>query len=165
MRAEIYWKIYRVTDTGKVFKSNGRECSYYTFGTQKYKLVQLKHPFDKRWRHMSLHRIIANLFVHNPAPKIFNCVDHIDGNKENNHHTNLRWLNHHLNCIWRTKAKGYSYERRWKKYRAKCCGKLLGFYKTEAEAHYVYKKYQKEHFEDTYKKYIDAEESSSSNDS
>ena len=38
-----------------------------------------------------IHRLVALHFVKNPNPELFNVVDHIDGNRENNHYSNLRW--------------------------------------------------------------------------
>lgn len=38
------------------------------------------------------HRLVASLFVDNPNPKIYNQVNHIDGNKLNNVYTNLEWV-------------------------------------------------------------------------
>lgn len=41
----------------------------------------------------SVHRLVAQSFVHNFNPKEFDQVNHIDGNKENPHYMNLEWTN------------------------------------------------------------------------
>ena len=36
-------------------------------------------------------------YVENPNPKEYDIVNHIDGNKMNNHYTNLEWCNISMN--------------------------------------------------------------------
>lgn len=38
-----------------------------------------------------VHRLVAQYFVENKNHEKFTCVNHIDGNKTNNHFTNLEW--------------------------------------------------------------------------
>jgi len=42
-------------------------------------------------KRVRIHRIVAKLFVHNPNPLENTVVNHIDGNKTNNHYSNLEW--------------------------------------------------------------------------
>lgn len=54
-------------------------------GTLAYKRVSI------RGREMSVHRLVAEAFIGVPAPGC-TVVDHLDGNRHNNTHTNLRWV-------------------------------------------------------------------------
>lgn len=45
------------------------------------------------------HRLVAVRYVHNPLPGVYNIVDHIDGVKDHNWPSNLRWVNKRLNAI------------------------------------------------------------------
>lgn len=61
-----------------------------------YKIVKF-HKYGKRSKHL-VHRLVANAFVENTRdPKIYRIVDHIDGDKTNNHMDNLRWISHKEN--------------------------------------------------------------------
>ena len=42
-----------------------------------------------------IHRVVAELFIPNPFD--LPCVNHKDGNKENNHVSNLEWCTHKYN--------------------------------------------------------------------
>ena len=46
-----------------------------------------------------IHRLVAEAFVENPRPDLFNRVDHIDHNPHNNAFTNLRWVDGDLNKV------------------------------------------------------------------
>ena len=44
-----------------------------------------------------VHRLVAQAFCENPNPLLYNCVDHIDTNRQNSCANNLRWVNHKIN--------------------------------------------------------------------
>ena len=92
-----------------------------------------------RNKHYYLHRICY--YAHNPDWDIYdnsrdNVIDHIDRNPTNNHISNLRVATSSQNCE-NTNAKGYSYNKTGKRWRARVMkhGKEYTKYcKTEEEA-------------------------------
>ena len=46
---------------------------------------------------IKIHKLVGLAWVYNPRPLIFNCLDHIDGDRMNNHASNLRWITTALN--------------------------------------------------------------------
>lgn len=51
---------------------------------------------DRKWS-VFLHRVVALTFVDNPCPDVYDCINHIDGNKQNNHADNLEWCTNQMN--------------------------------------------------------------------
>ena len=97
----------------------------------------------------SIHRLVAKAWIHNPEQKA--CVDHIDGNKENNHVSNLRWatiaentrnVSKHTNST--SKYKGVS--RHGKKWLVHIRNQHVGSFNDEKEAAIAYNNHAKEHF-------------------
>ena len=94
------------------------------------------------------HRLV--FFVYNRNFDIFmrsrteNMIDHKDGNPSNDSIENLRIVTHQQNHFNRTRAKGYYFHKKAKKWMAyiQINGKLkyLGYFENEEEAHQAYLK-------------------------
>ena len=82
---------YFVSEDGGIFR-DGKELS--TSLTNKgYKDVSIS--INGKRKHLSVHRTVALLYV--PNPNNLPQVNHIDGNKLNNHYTNLEWVTNQQN--------------------------------------------------------------------
>lgn len=68
--------------------------------SNEYKKVKLKKNNETFF--LKSHKIVAETFIYNPHNKPL--IDHIDGNKANNHVSNLRWATYSENAMNRTKA-------------------------------------------------------------
>ena len=84
--------------SGKILKTNKNARGYY------YCNISTNGKVSK----IKIHRLVAKYFVNNPENK--NTVNHIDGNKLNNHHTNLEWLTRKENI-----QHGYKNNLMWNK--------------------------------------------------
>ncbi len=82
---------YYISEDGKIFR-DGKELS--TSLTNKgYK--SFRGTINGIRKHISIHRGVAILYVPNPDNKL--QVNHIDGDKLNNHYTNLEWITNQEN--------------------------------------------------------------------
>lgn len=93
-----------------------------------------------------IHRIVAESFV--PNQKNLPVIDHVDGNKLNNHYKNLRWCTVSKNNLNSDKREGYYYSKKNNRYypRVKHKGKAksLGGYSSTQEASHVYQNHKKD---------------------
>lgn len=106
------WKIlkeapnYEVSDYGRIRnRTTGRILHTFVINsrdnkchTTKYQGIKLPKG-DGTYLHGELHRLVAQAFISNPENKPE--VDHIDGNRENNCATNLRWVTRIENIHYR----------------------------------------------------------------
>jgi hypothetical protein len=88
------------------------------------------------------HRIIAAAFLGLDMTDTTRQVDHINGIRHDNRLENLRLVTHQQNNFNRTKAKGYGWNKRVRKWHAqiKIDGKqqFLGNFDSEEDAHNAY---------------------------
>lgn len=82
---------FRLTET--------RMLKIYSNNRTGYKFVQLYK--DRKSKNITIHRLVANSFI---EKKGFNYVNHIDGNKHNNHYLNLEWCSNEYNHEHATKT-------------------------------------------------------------
>lgn len=96
-----YENLYQVSDLGrvksvkrnKILKNSKSSCGYY--------VIELYcNGKNKMFR---INRLVAQAFIPNPENKTF--VNHIDGNKLNNHVDNLEWCTAKENMIHASKTK------------------------------------------------------------
>ena len=132
---------YQVSWRGRVMNTNTGRILKNTFGSHGYLHVGLSK--NGKAKSHCIHAMVAQAWVSNPEDK--KCVDHIDGNKTNNHHANLRYATHSENggnMKKRSDAssiyKGVAWDRGANKWRAqiKKDGKSmhLGYFETKEEA-------------------------------
>jgi len=92
--------LYRVSEYGEIesqgayIKSrNGKHVNAHPTTTSNYLYVKLWK--GNKMFNCSVHRLVAAAFVDNPEGKPI--VNHKDGNKRNNHYSNLEWVTHSEN--------------------------------------------------------------------
>ena len=78
----------------KILKPRKSKNGYFTYNLRK----------DGKAKNEYIHRLVAKAFI--PNPNNLPQVDHIDGNKSNNHVSNLRWVTPSKNML------SYGYENR-----------------------------------------------------
>ena len=152
-----------IKDNLAYFISNkGRVKTYYDYypkiGRDKNTGYSYVYLNSKRFQ---LHRLLAKAFIPNPEGKPY--VDHIDGNKQNNDLSNLRWATYIENGrnkrIQSNNTSGYTgvtFNKEKRKYVAQiwinCKPKHLGYFHTKEEAAAAYEAAAKEAFGEFYRK-------------
>ena len=132
-----WWGRVRNATTGRILKGSITIGGYLIVGLRKNKIAKTHN----------VHQLVAHEWVDNPEEK--RCVDHIDGNKVNNHLENLRWATHAENSRNMKKHtdgssvyKGVSLHKQSKKWVAQIQingkPKHLGLFANEREAAEVY---------------------------
>jgi hypothetical protein len=81
---------YFVTENGDVFRKWGEKYKKLKQRINEYKSVNIYTGSVASKKNMKVHRMIAECYIPNPDNKP--QVNHIDGDKLNNHYTNLEWV-------------------------------------------------------------------------
>ena len=71
----------------------GMICALNNNNTKKYLRVRVRIHNKSKW--IAVHRLVAEAFI--PNPNNLPQVNHIDGNKDNNHVSNLEWCTNQYN--------------------------------------------------------------------
>ena len=78
---------YSVSTYGRVKKNETNKILVLTDDSRGYPALSLRN--DSGWHTETVHRLVAENFIPNPCGKT--TVNHVDGNKRNNHISNLEW--------------------------------------------------------------------------
>jgi len=133
-----YEGLYAVDENANVWSYRKNGLLKQTLDNRGYHVVNLCK--DKKVKKHFVHRLVAQAYLDDYSEDL--QVDHIDGNRINNKLENLRMVTHQQNQWNHTKAKGYAWHKRDKKWIAYITVnyklKYLGYFDTEAEAREAY---------------------------
>jgi hypothetical protein len=92
---------FKISNIGNVLSINGRykgdRLLTPCLDTEGYYVTDLRMtPIKRRVR---IHSLVAEHFIDKPEGLNYPCVNHKDGNKINNHFSNLEWVSKKDNCI------------------------------------------------------------------
>ncbi len=80
---------YRIYNTGKIYSELSNKFLQPDITREGYEQVTL--AINKQPVRFKVHRLVAKFFCKNDNPEIKIQVNHIDGDKKNNHFSNLEW--------------------------------------------------------------------------
>lgn len=104
---------YKVSNEGNVLNIKKNKLMSATLNKKGYLVVKLS--INNKAKQFKIHRLVAQLFVNNFNN--YDCVNHKDENKQNNHYLNLEWCNHQYNNTFGTRIirQSESLKKNWKK--------------------------------------------------
>lgn len=94
-RAKELYKDYFFTDDGEVYSMKNNKIKKLSPFLRHDGYYEVKIQVNREAVHVKIHRAVATLFVENKKDN--SVVNHIDGNKLNNHYSNLEWTDSFLN--------------------------------------------------------------------
>ena len=94
-RLKAPFDVYLVYSDGRVYSEHTKRFLAEVLINSGYKTVNL-YTGNQGHRQL-IHRLVAEYFV--PNPYGYNVVNHIDGNRLNNHYTNLEWTSQRNNLF------------------------------------------------------------------
>ena len=85
-----YWNGYIVYPDGVVYSTKTNQFMHSQENKDGYLVINLHLPDGRRT--IKVHRLVAMLYLDCPDNYEQLTVDHLDGNKHNNHYSNLEWV-------------------------------------------------------------------------
>lgn len=82
---------YLITEEGEIYSTITNRFRKKQLDSDGYHHVNLSGDFNKKVKTLKVHRLVAYAFLGIP-PKGKTMVNHKDGNKVNNHISNLEWV-------------------------------------------------------------------------
>lgn len=98
---------YKVSNLGSIMGMSRNKILKQRLNEDGYKTVTLGKEKEGRTS-LSVHRIVALLFVDNPNPKECVEVNHKDFDRTNCHFDNLEWTTHKINIAYTVKANRHA---------------------------------------------------------
>lgn len=86
---------YSITEDGRIFSKRSQRFLKASLKENGYVYIELNIEGDVYYKRV--HRLVAETYIPNPDNKLM--VNHKDGNKSNNHFTNLEWVSGSENNI------------------------------------------------------------------
>jgi hypothetical protein len=88
---------YLINCAGKIYSLKSKRFISLQLNSDRYLRAYLWSK-GKRCKFF-VHRLVATIWCHNPNPRLYDQVDHIDTDRENNHHKNLQWVSCSQNLL------------------------------------------------------------------
>lgn len=140
---------YKKSD-GTVYPMKGKELSPFISNVGYIRIALRKNGKPIKY---SVHRLVAQAFLEKESGRDF--VNHLDGNRSNNHYSNLEWVSMQENNCHRidktkttTKYIGVSWIKAKQKFTASICinkkQKTIGHFSSAEEAYAARCKYEKD---------------------
>jgi len=96
---ETKYKNYYVTEDGRVISKNrkykDRDYKEIKPNIKRSGYANAILSIEGKVKHVPIHRLVAETYI--PNPNNLPCVNHVDGDKLNNHITNLEWVDYKEN--------------------------------------------------------------------
>ena len=88
---------YAVDEKGNVFSFLSHRFLKNSLSSTSKSLRVNLYDWDSKPKTVEIHRLVAEMFIPNPDGCL--VVNHIDGNRSNNHVSNLEWCSHEHNSV------------------------------------------------------------------
>lgn len=93
---DIQPSLYLISPDGKVFSKLVNRFLKPFKNHMGYSRIGLRTVYGE-YKNYSIHRIVGEMFLINPFPDIYNDIDHIFGNKDDNYYKHLQWCDNNQN--------------------------------------------------------------------